>query len=343
MSSPWLTAALLGVSLTLSVPAVAQDEAPTTPAPKREATKEELAAARQLFKEAKDLETEGEWEEALSRLERVGKVKMTPQVRFHIALCQENVGRWVDAINGFELAAQEALKLGEKGKDVAEAAPPRAEKLRAKVPTLKLTVEGKVRTSKVFIDGAPVSLALAGTLIPVDPGDHRIEVRRDGEVTQTLDITVAEAETESVELQIDDPEPPDPKPEPWPVKPEPPPPPPPPEPGVGQWPAYVVAGAGVAGIVVGGALWGLRNSRISQVRCADGFTGCNPDDEPLVDEARSFDLGSKVSFGVGAGLIATGAVLWFVLWEPEKDQPATGGNVSLAPFADGGAQLRVRF
>jgi len=340
MSSPWFRAALLGVSLTLSYPAVAQED---EPAPTREATKEELAAARQLFNEAKDLEAEGEWAEALSRLERVGKVKMTPQVRFHIALCHENLGRWVDAINGFELASQEALKLGDKAQEVAEAAPPRAEKLREKVPHLTLAVEGTVRTSKVYIDGAEVSLALAGTLIPVDPGEHRIEVRRGEEVTQALDITVGEGETENVELQIDDPEPPEPAPEPWPTKPDPKPPPPPPEEGVGQWPAYVVAGAGAAGIVVGGVLWSLRNNRISQVRCDDGFSGCNPEDEPIVDQARSFDVGSKASFGIGAGLIATGAVLWFVLWEPENDEPATGASASLAPFADGGAQLRVRF
>ena len=339
MSPSWCRAVALGVAMTLSLPAVAQE--PDTPhTPVREATKEELAAARKLFNDAKDLEADGKWSKAFELLERVAKVKTTPQVRFHLALCHENLGRWVDAINGYEQAAQEALKMGKKAREVAEAAPPRAEKLREKVPHLRLAIVGSVRTSKVLIDGNEVSLALAGSPIPIDPGEHRIEVRRDGEVTQTLDVTLEEAETADVELRIHDPEPPPPpKPDVWP-EPPPPPPPPPPEEGPGQWPAYVVAGAGAAGIVVGGVLFGLRNQRIGEVRCDDGFTGCNPDDEPIVDEARRFDIGSKVGFGVGAGLLATGVVLWFVLWEP-KDEP--GGAVSLAPFADGGAQLRIRF
>ncbi|MEM9877136.1 MAG: hypothetical protein AAF928_19715, partial [Myxococcota bacterium] len=65
-----------------------------------------------------------------------------------------------------------------------------------------------------------------------------------------------------------------------------------------------------------------------------------------VDEARRFDLGSKVSFGVGAGLVAAGAVLWFVLWEPDGGAEAAeirGRGVAVGPFADGGAELRLRF
>ena len=34
---------------------------------------------------------------------------MTPQVRFHIALCMENVGMLTQALEGFQLAAREAL------------------------------------------------------------------------------------------------------------------------------------------------------------------------------------------------------------------------------------------
>src|SRR5690606_32114673 len=163
--------------------------------PKKEPSKEELAAARALFEEALALESDERWSEALAKLEKVGKVKMTPQVRFHIALCHENLGRLVDAINGFELAVQEARAVG--AKDVIEAAPPRAEKLRARVAQLTFSVEGTVRSSKIFIDGEEMSLALADTKIPVDPGEHLLEVRRDGEVIERRELVLEEGESQS--------------------------------------------------------------------------------------------------------------------------------------------------
>ncbi len=337
---------LLFVVLSWSAPALGQPSADGS-AEQVEPTKEELAAARRLFTEAKDLEAEDDWAGALAKLEIVAKVILTPQVRFHVALCHEHLGRLVEAINGFELAVQEAKALGSKARAVVENAPQRAEKLRERVAQVQLRVTGKVRTSKIFIDGRAVSLALVDTEIPVDPGRHVIEVKRDGTVTDTRELDLGEGESEEVELAIDDPEPP-PTPDPDPIR-DPIPPPPPPDRGPKEQPsrvpAYIAAGAGVA--ILGGAAvtFALREATIANVRCFDreNYTGCDPEDEDTAALAETYDLTSKVLLGVGAGVLATGVVLWFVLAPDDDAAPSVaGGKVGLVPVP-GGFQLRGRF
>lgn len=300
-------------------------------------TDEELAAARTLFNEAKELEAAGEWRRALTKLEKVAKVVITPQVRFHIALCHENLGRLVEAINGFELAEQEAQKIG--AEDVIENAPLRAAALRERVAHLVLEISGEVRVSKIYLDDRRVSLALAGTKIPVDPGDHRVEVRRDGEVTYEMDVELSEGETHKLEIAIDDPEPvekpdPPPKPDPEPgIKRE-------PETEMKRLPAYILAGVGVVAFITSGVFWGLREATVDNIatNCEDpdSLTGCDPDDRELEDLAQTYDVTSKVMLGIGAVSLASGVALWFIL-APEDGTPTTGTKkkVSVAPTIGG--------
>lgn len=296
------------------------------------ATPEALAAARALFNEGIELEKEDEWQAALERFEKVAAVKMTPQVRFHIALCHEKLGRLVDAVNGFELAEQEARTAGDRARDVLRNAPKRAEALRARVAHVVIRVEGKVRTSKITIDGREVALALVGSSIPVDPGDHVVEVRRDGEVTHTEEISLGEAESTELTLEIDDPEPP-PKPDPKPdITPDPTPDPKPAPVVVDddppQWVAYVVAGAGGAMLGGAGVLWLLRQSTLRDIssNCREaGFVECDPADVGNADKAKQYDVGSKVLLGVGAASVAAGVALWFILWPDDEPSPTSTG------------------
>jgi hypothetical protein len=335
------------VLLVLSLPVLGQPEdgASETQA---EPTKEELAAARRLFAEAKDLETADDWAGALAKLEKVAGVILTPQVRFHVALCHEHLGRLVEAINGFELAVQEAKALGSKARSVVENAPIRAAKVRERVAHVQLTVVGTVRTSKIFIDGRGVSLALVDTKIPLDPGSHIIEVKQNDDVTDSHELELGEGESEEIVLKIDDPEPPAP-PVPNPTS-APKPPPPPPDPGVpkeppSRVPAYIVGGAGVA--ILGGAAvtFGLRAAAIGNVRCydPDNYTGCDPEDAETADLGETYDLTSKILLGAGAGVLAAGVVLWFVLAPDDDPDPTVAGTkVGLTPVP-GGLQLMGTF
>ena len=72
----------------------------------------ELKKARAQFQQATELEQAKNWTAALQAFREVGQVRMTPQVRFHIAVCEEKLGRLVAALGGYELALADADKVG---------------------------------------------------------------------------------------------------------------------------------------------------------------------------------------------------------------------------------------
>src|SRR5689334_16529333 len=51
-----------------------------------------LDKARAQFQQGLALETAGDWAGALSLFVQVAAVKLTPQVRFHVGLCEEHLG-----------------------------------------------------------------------------------------------------------------------------------------------------------------------------------------------------------------------------------------------------------
>ncbi|MEO7330460.1 MAG: hypothetical protein ABI193_17930 [Minicystis sp.] len=302
-------------------------------------TPEERAAARQMFTEGKELEKQKSWADALEKFRKVGAIKMTPQVRFHIALCEENVGHLVAAINGFELAAEEARSAGSSAAEVADNAPARAEALRKRVATLRLSISGKQISSKIMLDGSPLGKAAQDVTIPLDPGDHVIEVQdASGKSTFKKDLRVSEAGSESVEITFADVEP-------VPSVSASAPPPPPPLPPRSRAPAYIAGGLGVALIVTSGVFYGLRAGTISELTdsCTDkvALTGCDPTKKDLAGTGATYGTVSAVTLGAGLAALGTAGVLFFVLG-PRK-QPAAPGtdppvSLGVAPMGTG---LRV--
>src|SRR5262249_5753978 len=95
-----------------------------------------LAQLRAVFSEGRALEDKGRWADALEKFKEVAAAKMTPQVRFHIALCEENLGKLVSAMRGFQLAASEGTAAGSSAVEVPPAANQHAEALRGRIPNL---------------------------------------------------------------------------------------------------------------------------------------------------------------------------------------------------------------
>src|SRR5262249_8292684 len=71
--------------------------AAAAPTPALAQTPSELAQARARFDEGLSLAAAGDWASALTAFQDVARVKLTPQVRFHIARCEEKLGFWVRA------------------------------------------------------------------------------------------------------------------------------------------------------------------------------------------------------------------------------------------------------
>ncbi len=290
-------------------------------------TNDELTAARQTFIEGKELEKKGKWTEALEKFQKVAAVKMTPQVRFHVALCEENLGKLVSAARGFELAAEEAKLAGSSAAEVAQNAPVRAAALKKRLASLQLTIKGKLFTSKIFIDDAALGKGATDAPIPMDPGAHVIEVKNEkGSSTFRKELTLAEQASEAIELTIDDADPgakKDGGSEPPAFVLVPP----------SRAPVYVAGSIGAASLVAAGVLYGLSAGTIAQVKetCKDqeNLTGCDPSMQATADQGRLYGTLGTVMVGVGAAGVITAVTLYFVM-KPKK-VPASGAPAPAAP------------
>lgn len=320
--------AVLALTLTLGMTTAARADEPSP---------EEIAAARALFNDGKDDEKANAWRDALAKFKKVGSVKMTPQVRFHIALCEENLGHLVAAINGFEIAGAEAAKAGKSAADVATNAPPRAEALRKRVPILRLHVAGhlggRLDRSKILLDGTVVVAALLDTDIPVDPGKHVVDVLSDGERSFRREIALRERETQTIEVEVRDSA----APRPSVSATAPPVGPPPPAARRSRLPEYIAGGVGVAALVGAGVFLGMRQGAIAEVRshCTNGDSGCDPNDYATSIDGERYGTVSGVLLGVGLAGLATAGVL-FVVRPAKKPGPLPARtSLRLAPTVGG--------
>lgn len=186
-------AGVVGVTLLL-VPfgVAAQSAHPSTDA--------ELAAARSLFGEARELERQGQWEDALAKLEAVASVRMTAQVRFHIALCHEHIGKLVAARNGFETARREARK--EKAEQVLLESTEHIEALEARIPSVRIQLSEQPPGLSVLIDGDELQTGLLAVPIPLDPGEHRVRATAPGHEDVERIVSLEEGATQSLAIEM---------------------------------------------------------------------------------------------------------------------------------------------
>jgi len=267
----------------------------------------ELEHLRKLFGEGIAQEDSEHWAEALAIFREVGQMKMTPQVRFHIALGEEKTGKLAAALVGYREALAMAEKEGESGKDVAENAPKKISALEPRVPTVTVQLQGG---GTALLDDEELADDELDTPRPLELGKHVVKVRRGDEETIVRTLTLGEGQKESVTIAAPT-EKVDVAPPKLPVTPE-----TTREEGT-KVPAIIVGSVGIAAVVGAAITLGLRQATISEVDASckdpDSHTGCDPS---LRDEAALGQTYEYASIGLAAGgvaLLGTAAALWFTL------------------------------
>lgn len=155
------------VVLSLAFAAVAQ----STLAWSQTDSTEQLDAARAWFREGLSLEVAGNWAQALAKFERVAEVRLTPQVRFHIARCKEHLGRLTEALGDYRLSEYEAEREGLL--ELPEIVRARAE-LEARLPKLTIVRGEGAERARIELDGVEIGEASIGTTLGLDPGPHHV-------------------------------------------------------------------------------------------------------------------------------------------------------------------------
>ena len=318
-------------------------------------TKQEIKRAHVLFNEGIALSAAKNWSGALAKFKEVAQVKMTAQVAFNIAECEEQLGKLLSALGNYRLASNESRD--GKAKDVAAQVDSRITALQERIPKLTIERGARAETATIELDGAELGSTEIGTAISVDPGSHVIvgKIGKDEGSRET--VTLEEKESKTVTIVID--EALMKKPERPPVEPPPIEPPklPPPTSG-SKVPGAVVTGIGVAGLGVGVVFIVLRQGTISDLETmCGGDDTCPPSAEATADKGKTFTGVAEATMVLGVVGVATGIIL--LATSGSKAAPADGavaaplglpkngrgvGFLGVAPGATfGGASLVGRF
>jgi hypothetical protein len=308
-----LRGSLLGlpaVSIALSAsPAAAQD-------------KKELSRARAQFQRAIELEQAGNYSTALEQFRDVGQVRMTPQVRFHIASCEEKLGRLVTALGGYQLAYADADSVGEDFKAEVDAAVTR---LQASIPKLVIQRGTGAEAAEIQLDGVALGASSVGIPVPLDPGPHSISAKAPGALPFSQTVTIVENEQKSVDVSL--------SPEPQAAR---------PPASSGAAPAvekgnprlipYVIGGVGIVSLISSGVLFGLRQSTLSDLeqQCGPNHDACPSSAAGDYSNLKVYNVTSQVALGVGVACVGT-AVTMLVL-QRKHAAPAKAG-ITLLPSA----------
>lgn len=288
-------------------------------------TPEELSQARAKFQQATELEQAGNWAAALRAFREVGQVKMTPQVRYHIALCEENLGKLVAALGGYKLAAADADAVGAGFREEVEAS---IERMEAKVPRLIIERGPGAEAATVMLDGVSLGASSVGVPVPLDPGPHTVSAKAPGYEDFSTTIDVTEGGEESVTIQLTELE----KESESPVGTEGP-------PQIDQGAkgpdlrtiSYVVGGVGAASLVASGVFFYLLQSNTSDIEkmCGTDET-CEGDLHTRAEHEKATDLNGKiaryyyltlVTGGLAVAGIGTAAYLYIRSGQQGKEKP----------------------
>jgi hypothetical protein len=272
------------------------------------------AAARARAEEGLALFKDGRWEDAYAAFAEADRIYHAPSLASYMGTCRRNQGRLLEAKALYEKVLAETVppNAPEAFKKAIETARTEVEKLRLRIPILKIKLTGAAAAgAKVTVDGIAVTAAELGAGKAVDPGDHQV-VAEGGGATANAKVTMKEADVSVVELHLDPapagapPDKPissDPKPD---------------KPRGSMVPAGIALGLGGAGLAMGAVTGLIALSKISEAHdgCtqpdASGVRHCPPGNEAAASSAKTLTVVSGVGFGLAGAGVITGVVLAIV-------------------------------
>jgi hypothetical protein len=184
----WLRiGALLAVALTWTGFAAAQQQV----------TEADRQAARELFQQGYQLQTAGNYAEALERFSRAQAVFSAPTNLLHIAECQAQLGQLVESAETYRGLISLNLPPGAPPAFGAAQTQGKAElqQVEARIPKIRIEVApANPPGLGVAIDDQIMNVALVGVDRPIDPGPHRIVVVASGYNRVEASVVIKEKE-----------------------------------------------------------------------------------------------------------------------------------------------------
>lgn len=178
---------LAALVLLLAPPALAQEPA--------------RARADALFKQGRQAATTGDYAAACAAFLESQRLDPSVGTLVNLGDCESHLGHLVQARNYFR-AALAQLGAGDPRYPVARDA---IAKLDADIPTL--TIERRDASLQIVRDGVRVGDEEIGVPVPLDVGEHAIEVTTPGKPPMRVSVTLAKGDRRSIAVEPDKSEP----------------------------------------------------------------------------------------------------------------------------------------
>ena len=161
----------------------------------------EVAAAEGLFYEARTLMQAGKYPDACPKLEEAMRLDPGIGTEFNLADCNEHLGKLATAWTAFNDVAGQAKLSNQTERE--KLARKRAAALEPRLPRLAVDVSAGVQGLEVKRDALVVAASAWGTLVPVDPGTHRVSATAPGKAPWETTVKTVEGKTVRVAVPRD--------------------------------------------------------------------------------------------------------------------------------------------
>jgi hypothetical protein len=303
-----------------------------TPRAHAQSSDESKAQAVQLFDDAERLVAAGDYPAACPKYAESNRLDPQLGVLLYLADCYEKNGQLASAWGSFRAASEIAEKRGDTRASVAKS---RAQALVTRVNHLTIQVPEAARVPGLVVsrDGTPVTEALFGSAVAVDPGEHVIRAEAPGYQSRESKLDVAgegndaeftltplsRAETAPASLSTTEP----------PAAPS--------NAGSSQRIAAIaVGGIGLIGLGVGG-FFGLsaQSAQSDSNPLCNERNVCTKEGDELRDKAKSRALVATIATSAGGAALVGAAILWFTAPSANGSHAAKGGSSPRLGFAVG--------
>lgn len=309
----------------------------------------DIAKAEQTFKQALTDEQAGAYDKALGEFTQASELahKQTPQLLFHLGVCNAKLGHLLAAREELRTAADRAQQEGLE--NVMTQSKAQLADVQPRIAGITLTRPSQGTLTTVTVDGADAT-SKVGTLVDVDPGAHAVHVTyADG---PPRDVSVKLAEGERRDVAIPPPEvassaaaaapAPSTGEESRPAPQVPAEATPAPSGGSTRTVGWILVGGGAALVAGGVVMWILRGNEVSTLdpECGANRQSCPSSAQSDISSGKLYDALGVTGFVAGGAAALAGIGL--LVFGGSHADAAAAGSVSVGPmFARGGGGLRV--
>lgn len=293
-------------------------------------TFKEKAEARKLVQEAKKAMKDKRFSDAESALRKADELNPSPQTKLDRARALVEDKSLVEASQVLHVLTDPNATNPKKNFHVVKAAKKLLGEVEPRIPWLRVAVSGpSAAMVEMQIDGKEID---ASEEIPIDPGEHEIEVNAEGYESAQKKVELAEGVHEEVKLKLKKIPPPE-----APKKKE--------ESGIGaKIPAIVSFGVGAAGLGVGAAFGVMAINQADEVKAQCVNNVCPPSSQGTLDSSKTNGTISTVGFIVGGAGVATGIVLLLIAPSKKKKSEEPKDALTVRPWIGlGSAGVSGRF